>query len=213
MNIQCGSCGTNISRWAVSKLCLKCYNRRYQKEYRNRDEIRAKWKNFKHPLRGTRHCSKCLRRLPIAEFYMDSRGGIRRKCRECWQQVSREWEDKNRLKVTRSKKGWYLDNREAILLKMRTAAKALKDEVISAYGGKCACCKEFLREFLTIDHPENNGAEHRRFLRIHAGGSFYKWLKANKFPKEYRVLCFNCNFSMGRFGYCPHGKVRQGSAS
>jgi hypothetical protein len=24
------------------------------------------------------------------------------------------------------------------------------------------------------------------------------------FPKEYQILCFNCNLALGFFGYCPH---------
>lgn len=36
------------------------------------------------------------------------------------------------------------------------------------------------------------------------GGHFYGWLIREEFPEGYRVLCLNCNFSHGVFGYCPH---------
>ena len=37
-----------------------------------------------------------------------------------------------------------------------------------------------------------------------AGLQFYRWLKKNKYPKAFRVLCHNCNVSYGLYGYCPH---------
>jgi hypothetical protein len=35
------------------------------------------------------------------------------------------------------------------------------------------------------------------------------WLRRNKFPSGYQVLCHNCNFSKGHVGICPHEKERQ----
>jgi hypothetical protein len=32
----------------------------------------------------------------------------------------------------------------------------------------------------------------------------YAYLIRNNFPEGYRVLCHNCNQSLGYFGYCPH---------
>lgn len=72
------------------------------------------------------------------------------------------------------------------------------------YGGnppRCACCQEMNLEFLTIDHINNNGAEHRKTMR---GQNFYSWVIKNNFPDDLRVLCMNCNWARGKFGYCPH---------
>lgn len=33
------------------------------------------------------------------------------------------------------------------------------------------------------------------------------WLIHNRFPEGFRVLCFNCNNSLGMHGYCPHGNL------
>jgi hypothetical protein len=80
----------------------------------------------------------------------------------------------------------------------------LKYAAFNAYGGaKCACCDETSIEFLTIDHINGHGNDHRRQI----GGSGYKtyqWLKKNAYPSGFRVLCFNCNSARGAFGYCPH---------
>jgi len=46
---------------------------------------------------------------------------------------------------------------------------------------------------LTIDHPNNNGAEERR--RIGYGGwRFYVWLRLHNYPEGYEVWCILCNF-------------------
>jgi hypothetical protein len=58
--------------------------------------------------------------------------------------------------------------------------------------------------FLTVDHINNDGAEHRR--KIGAGiCSLYWWLKKNHFPDGFQILCYNCNGARARNnGVCPH---------
>lgn len=60
-------------------------------------------------------------------------------------------------------------------------------------------------EFLTIDHIDETGSEHRK--EVGGGHSMYMWLRKNGYPKDnYRLLCLNCNCSLGFYGYCPHQK-------
>ena len=34
---------------------------------------------------------------------------------------------------------------------------------------------------------------------------FYIWLKRHGYPQDdFKCLCWNCNCSRGRYGYCPH---------
>lgn len=80
--------------------------------------------------------------------------------------------------------------------------KKLKTEILLHYGGMCECCGETTLMFLTIDHPNGNGSEERKL--IGSGSKFFRWLKAEKMPPHYRVLCFNCNCSIGLYGSCPH---------
>jgi hypothetical protein len=84
---------------------------------------------------------------------------------------------------------------------------AISVEVLLHYGGVCACCGEDAYKALSIDHPENNGADHRRSINK---TPFRRWLKAQGFPPGYRVLCMNCNFARGRFGTCHHEDERDG---
>ncbi len=74
-------------------------------------------------------------------------------------------------------------------------------DVINHYGGKCDCCGEDNIEFLSLDHINGGGNQHRKSENIK---NMAKWLKKNKFPNGFRVLCRNCNFSYGAYGYCPH---------
>ncbi len=79
----------------------------------------------------------------------------------------------------------------------------MRDAAFEAYGGKrCVCCGETEPVFLTIDHINGKGAEHRR--QLGAGAALYRWLCKKGYPAGFRVLCFNCN--SGRElngGKCP----------
>jgi len=90
--------------------------------------------------------------------------------------------------------------------KMKAYRNGLKLKVINHYGGKCDCCKEKRIEFLCLDHKDGGGNEHRRTIlknKSH-GHALYRWIIKNGYPKMFRVLCCNCNQSIGLFGYCPH---------
>lgn len=83
----------------------------------------------------------------------------------------------------------------------------LKTEIFAAYGGpSCLCCGESHIEFLTIDHIGGNGEMQRKQLN-RRGGRIYAYLRDNGYPSGYRVLCMNCNLSLGKHGYCPHGDI------
>lgn len=97
---------------------------------------------------------------------------------------------------------------------MKKSNLKLKREVIDAYGGKCACCGETELVFLTIDHVENDGAEHRREMAgesgnySQAGTRTYRWLRERNYPAGFQVLCANCNYGkQWNGGICPHQTV------
>lgn len=82
----------------------------------------------------------------------------------------------------------------------------LRNAAFDFYGWRCQCCGEKEPLFLSIDHVNGNGNEHRRSLGTKgSGASFYKWLKDNSYPKEFQTLCMNCNHGrMRNKGICPH---------
>ena len=79
-------------------------------------------------------------------------------------------------------------------------------KVLQRYGGECECCGTKHSEFLCIDHIFGNGAAERRILK---GPAIYiKLAKAGVRLPGYRLLCHNCNFSLGVHGFCPHERER-----
>lgn len=156
-----------------------------------------------------------------------------KRCKACENAYALKWRDLNRPKFNEYHRGWRvkqgprLNERTSQLRKEKlsrmTSAQAadfrkdeadkakfysriLKDEAFIAYGGwKCACCAETERSFLTIDHMLNNGSKLRR-EGVHGHSTmFYRWLKKSGYPKEFQVLCMNCNFGKRmNGGICPH---------
>lgn len=125
-------------------------------------------------------------------------------CDPCSSEYSKSYYQKNRkrllaLEAVRRKK-----NPEQQRLKSRNTSRLAKRMAIDAYGGKCQCCGEDKIEFLSIDHVFGKGRQHRLSV-CSPGTQFYFWLRRQKYPKkEFRVLCCNCNQSLGLYGYCPH---------
>jgi len=82
---------------------------------------------------------------------------------------------------------------------------------IEAYGGPiCSCdhhgkpCGPHPIEFLAIDHI---GGLNK--TRDEAGYYLCNKLKRLGYPVGYRVLCHNCNSSLGSYGYCPMSKTEK----
>lgn len=63
--------------------------------------------------------------------------------------------------------------------------------IIKEYGGKCDLCGEVDPDVLTVDHLWGKGSEHRKEV---PASRLTQWLIDNKFPRGFRILCFNCNF-------------------
>jgi hypothetical protein len=87
----------------------------------------------------------------------------------------------------------------------------LKAEVIAAYGGACTCCGETDPVFLTVDHVNNDGAEHRKAIgSARSGGlTIYAWLRRQGYPTDgFQLLCRNCNWAKHAEGVCPHARRR-----
>jgi len=133
----------------------------------------------------------------------DWRAAHREKARE----QSREWRNRKLAKATPEEADLM---RKAEADKTRRVQAACKDQVFNAYGGYiCKCCGEDEPMFLSIDHIDNNGATERKSgLYRGSGTAFYQWLRKNKFPSGYQVLCMNCQIGKHKNGgVCPHQNV------
>jgi hypothetical protein len=79
----------------------------------------------------------------------------------------------------------------------------LRNIVLNHYGKFCRCCGETNTKFLTLDHIDNGGNQHRK--KVGNGIQYWRWFIKNEFPDGFQVLCYNCN--CGRYrnnGVCPH---------
>lgn len=80
----------------------------------------------------------------------------------------------------------------------------LKLDFLEMYGKICNCCGQSDPRFLTLDHINNDGGEHRKTLSDDVNAVLRIALKNHR-PDLYQILCYNCN--MGRAankGICPH---------
>ncbi len=139
-------------------------------------------------------CAKCKELLSLSEYHIDKqkKDELRYECKRCCRSRMRSY---------------YLINNDKIKTKNRkySKVKSRKDRlrIIELYGGRCTCCEERRVEFLTLDHIDGKGNQHRKELGI----SHYlsRILSEGYQPDKYRILCMNCNWSIGKWGYCPHG--------
>ena len=186
---RCWKCGK--PPLFTSRLCLTCRDKRdlYARERR---EIRQRSgtcvKCGKHPPeRGIQYCCEC------------KIGQGRAKC-----------------KLRRTRKEGHLcsncgkrrDNPTgatvlclACLFNAKQEYQRVRDRVFEHYGKTCCCCGESERAFLSMDHINNDGAQHRRDI---GESKIYGWLARNKFPSGFQTLCMNCQFGKKNCGICPH---------
>ena len=157
-----------------------------------------------HSRHGVLFCSQTCKYAWVAKFNSLRLGGDGKKRTKAQKDAIAYRRDFKRRRLRARE--YYAGRREAILAQKKAADRAIKAEIVAAYGGKCECCGEDRVEFLTIDHKNGDGAAHRRELGKRAKGRyFYKEIKRLGFSKDrYRLLCFNCNISRGFYGYCPH---------
>lgn len=100
---------------------------------------------------------------------------------------------------------YYHKNKFKIKAQHRALKQKARIDVINGYGGCCNCCGESNTSKLTIDHKLKDGNILRKTNKhTETGYPFYSRLIKEHFPSSYRILCWNCNLSHGKLGYCPH---------
>lgn len=162
------------------------------------------------------------RQAAIADFENENRARKSNYNRKSW--------FANHEKRKASQRAYYRANRESILIKLRAnyqRRKAairlkqnayirqfraeLKTEVLGHYSNgtyRCACCAESEPRFLTLDHVNGNGNQHRRETNTRGIG-MYRLLKKQGYPGGFQVLCMNCNFAKSAYSICPHKRYEK----
>lgn len=156
-------------------------------------------------------CRVCKKLAPKAD------GASGRICRKCNLEYMRQYHAANKTALRLKEKARWQKrkNDPEYMAKNRKRGREywqkLRHEAMMAYGGyRCKCCGETEPTFLSLDHINNDGAEHRRSLGYAQNGKgassqIWKWLRDHGYPKGFQVLCMNCNHSKARNGgVCAH---------
>lgn len=148
-------------------------------------------------------CEYCGEPLDLLR---NSRQKFHKKCRHAYWNKTRRSQPKHQEYMKESaKRRWSNmpdDERRRNNERAKSHSRKRRMTVIQHYGGVCECCGENKIEFLALDHKNGDGNIHRR--KVGSGNKMYKWVIDNDFPDMFRVLCHNCNMSLGLYGYCPH---------
>lgn len=153
----------------------------------------------------TKTCTNCRAIKSVSEFYNKSQNrgdGVAAECKVCTRKRSQQWREERCTPAHKARWNEYLRDRRA----------RIRDAAFAAYGGnRCVCCGETTREFLTLDHIKNDGAQFRRLhfskkSQSHGAGYWtYAWVVKHNFPPGFQVLCMNCNYGKRmNHGTCPH---------
>ncbi len=113
------------------------------------------------------------------------------------------YREANKPRMQELQREWYARNRERELARMKAKNANVRIEVLTHYSAGtlvCGCCGYSGINFLSIEHDNGGGTQHRK--KIGTGNAIFHWLKRNSFPSGYSVLCHNCNFSKGIYGFC-----------
>jgi len=101
--------------------------------------------------------------------------------------------------LSRNKKRKYCSYKCKDSIVKKNYNKQAREKIINLYGGKCQCCNENKYRFLTIDHINGGGCQHRKVANQAA---IYRDVLNNM--QNYRILCMNCNWAIGKYNICPH---------
>lgn len=157
----------------------------------------------------TRYCKKCGITKSINCFSKNKAtvSGLCFYCKDCYGLYNKDYSSRYKDKQSEYQKKYYSNpiNRKKGNQKSNERWRDERIKCLNYYSNgkvECACCKENNYEFLAIDHINGGGGKHIKSI----GGKLVRWLIKNNFPQGFRVLCHNCNMSLGHHGYCPHEK-------
>ena len=108
---------------------------------------------------------------------------------------NRKWRLEHKEYENTYKRAYYLAHKQHITTHAHIRWEILKERILTHCGNgqlSCVRCGELRMPCLSIDHINNNGAEHRR--QVGSGVHFYHWLEKSDYPEGYQTLCMNCQF-------------------
>lgn len=150
---------------------------------------------------ATKECNQCGITKTLDQFQVGrgNKQGVKPICKECCKKNRKKFYEDNPEKHQEEK------------LKQRAYRAIVKQKVFDHYGALCKCCGETNQVFLTLDHINNDGADHRRALnkannsRQTSADKVWRNVIKEGFPPTFQILCYNCNCGKrDNGGVCPH---------
>lgn len=202
-------CGHPDRAHQAKGMCSQCYLKQYDANRGRRKDPSEYAPNYRKPPHKPARVNEC--------GHDDMPHYSRGMCEACWKD---QWDNSVKAEchpdrphlanglcgTCYSKRRYDLDPESAQRIQRESQARTRKrnrDELLAAYGGKCACprCPETNPAFLTLEHVGGGGKEHRKRVGSHS----YAYLRRRGFPQEgFTLLCWNCNSSSRFTGICPH---------
>ena len=164
-----------------------------------------------------KQCTDCKQFLSVHDFFPNKarKDGLQNVCKPCQRIRRTEYNHRHPEEYRAYSHRYKLEHKKELADAQRARNRELRKEMISVYGGKCACpkCPETNPSFLTLDHVNGDGAKHRgkhinkkgvtRYSK--SPNAIYMELKRAGWPKNgYQLLCWNCNCASRFNGMCPH---------
>ena len=158
------------------------------------------------PLPSRKVCSRCKIEKSADQFYQRARKRIvnYQYTDDYWYRLSAACKI---CEIKRNRENpIYAEKRRLYEKHKRSERKIQLINFYSKGKDECVCCKENNVKFLSMDHINGGGKEHREQIAKELGWQdLYKWLIKHNFPEGFQVLCYNCNFGRQQNGgICPH---------
>lgn len=116
-----------------------------------------------------------------------------RKNIERYRLYSKEYHKKNKIKHNEQSHQNYIRNKPRYRNTVKKTRGRQKEKVLAYYtNGSFTCnkCGFSDKRALCVDHVNDNGAIERKTIK---GSGIYAYIIRKKYPKDYQVLCANCN--------------------
>lgn len=145
-------------------------------------------------------CTKCGKEKPEIEFRKSKKrkDGLQVWCKECVCGYSREYYQKNRIKLLENQRKWRERNPEKAKQMGKEAMKRLllkrKTSAYDLLGNKCNYCGISDIRVLQIDHIEGNGIKDRKTKKGYITSQTIIYKKVLENPEKFQLLCANCNW-------------------
>jgi hypothetical protein len=211
-----GMCSACLHTLAIEnrKMCQGCidkahnkYNPKVESTYRKKLQVGHKELGLcikcTNPRKETSvYCEECTNALVSRSSKRRMDNIVKELCAKCGKNPPKFGRVECEACIEKRHTG-YISNKENRATKNKIKYQELQDKVYVGYGDKCKCCSGTNRDYFTIDHVNNDGAEHRKIIG-RGNLILLQWLIDNNFPEGFQILCANCHLVKTRGITCSH---------